>query len=123
MHVGAMGCIAISALPAGARVLLWAAVLKSLIDVLRAHGLRRGRRAIIGFRVDGSGLAAIRTAVDKTWRDVDWRLGYMVSWGVTLTVRAADGNGWRNLLIVHDAIDGEVFRQLRARLKVQPSGV
>ena len=123
VHAGAFGWVQACALPMGARMALWAAVLASLVGVLRDHGLRRGRRAIVGFRLDGSDLAAIRIAAGDEWRDVDWRVGCIASWGVGLAVRPAGAYRWENLFIVRDAIDGDVFRRLRARLKARPSGV
>lgn len=122
-HFGAAWLVGVAELGAVVRAMLWIALAYSFISTQSLHGLRRGRRAISKIRLEGNGAAAIQTGGDDTWHDASWRLGFIAGWGVALSIRQPPRRWPQNLFIVFDAIDSDVFRELRVRLKARPSRI
>jgi hypothetical protein len=122
VHLGAAWLVGVVDLSAVVRAGLWIAVTYSFISTQWRHGLRRGRNAIVAIRLDGNGAAAIQTGGGDVWRDANWRLGFSASWGTAVSIRQSSRLWPQNLFIAFDAIDVDVFRELRVRLKARSSG-
>ena len=98
---------------------LWALLVVSAVHAIRLHGLRTASRAVVELELDTEGLCAVRRKGDENWRAAEIVQSLVHPWLVILVLKPAD-RLWRvSLVIPADAVEAEVFRRLRARLRLQ----
>jgi hypothetical protein len=98
---------------------LWALLAVSAVHAIRLHGLRTASRAVMSLELDSQGLCSVRLGQDEIWWPAEITRSLMHPWLVMLVLKLAD-RPWRvSLVIPADAVEAEVFRRLRSRLRLQ----
>lgn len=119
VHGGAAGCVLIVPLSWPVRVLLAALILLSLWYTLSRWGLLRHNRAVTALLWDDLGEWKLFSR-DRKETAVRLEPDSFVSPGwVVLNFSAIDAPGRWSVVLLPDSLDGESFRRLRVRLRLE----
>lgn len=144
-HVGAGALVWMLPWPVGAQAALTAGMMVSLYREMRRHALRQGPKAITGLEIDTDGDYSLRVG-QGDWTACRYVESFRSEWLVIVRLKLEGTSGSRvdrdgpslkivwmaifrgplearrrsvNLLLARDAVEPNVFRELRARLHFQ----
>lgn len=122
VHLGAAVMAAFSALAWPWRLVLWAALAASLVRAVRCHALRCVPGAVREIALDEHDGLSVRRNGDTATRRAQLCGRFLHPWLTILVVRPEGRRRACPVVIAADAVEGEAFRRLRARLALRNAG-
>lgn len=116
-HLAAIGCVAIVPLPLWLKLLLSVILAASLMQSLTREAWRIGSSSIIELQCEREGGVLVKTRSGKEWAACVLGSSFVASY---LTIVLLKPNASRRVcavVILPDALEPELFRQLRVWLK------
>lgn len=118
-HLGAAVLLLATPLPWFVRVALWVTLAVSGYRSVVRHGLRRGAGAIVGLRLNADDACEIQFAGIDAWHSCRLVDSWVHPWVVIARLRYDPRGLSVGVVIPWDAVDPELFRQLRIRLRLR----
>ncbi len=116
-HIGAMGVVLLLPLEFWLQCLLLLVVMMSLTQAICTHLLRSNESAIRSAEWNSEGEWTLLTANGDELAAQLKASSYLQPWCVVLNF-SISRFGWRSLILLPDAVDPELLRRLRVRLRL-----
>lgn len=116
-HLAAIGCVAIVPLPLWLKLLLSVILAASLIQSLTREAWRIRSSSIVELQCEREGGVLIKTRSGKEWAAYVLGSSFVASYLTIVLLKPAASRRVRAVLILPDAAEPELFRQLRVWLK------
>ena len=116
-HLAAVGCVAIVPLPLWLKILLSVILAMSLIQSLTREAWRIGSSSIVEFQCEREGGVLIKTRSGKEWEARVLGSSFVASYLTIVLLKPNTSGRVRAGVILPDALEPELFRQLRVWLK------
>ena len=116
-HLAAAGCVVLVPLPLWLKLLLSAILAASLIQCLVREAWRMGSSSIVELQCEREGGALIKTRSGKEWEGRVLGSSFVATYLTIVVLKPNASRRVRAVVILPDALEPELFRQLRVWLK------
>lgn len=116
-HLAAIGCVAIVPLPLWLKLLLSVILAASLIQSLTREAWRIRSSSIVELQCEREGGVLVKTRSGKEWEARVLGSSFVASYLTIVLLKPTASRRVRAVLILPDAAEPELFRQLRVWLK------
>ncbi len=116
-HLAAVGCVAIVPLPLWLKILLSVILVANLIQSLTREAWRMWPSSIVELQCEREGGALIKTRNGKAWEARVLGSSFVASYLTIVLLKPNTSRRARAVVILPDALEPELFRQLRVWLK------